>query len=244
MRRRYLSHCLLFSALLFFHSCHIQIENDRRIAISGTVVDNEGSPLPNITIRSEVLGEVIGSSVSDENGNFDFVSLEAQGNFGLDILVNVKPSSYGYDDYYFDLGYDYNTGLPENSQYSGKRFYNPFTSRDRSNYDLGRIQLNEIATLNLFLNNLSGDDNVVAYYLEYTNDVCLIDINEENTPDECMIFQGEYVVILDPMSQNTQIELQSQLGTTVFLKYQLNGAPEQTISIPLTKTENTYVFEY
>lgn len=244
MKRKYFGQILIISALLLFQSCHIQIENNRRITISGTVVDSQGSPISNISIRSEVFGEVIGASVSDENGKFEFVSLEAQSSKGLDILVNVKPSSYEYDNYYYGFDNDYGTGLPENDEYSGKRYFNPSSNREESSYNLGRIQLNEIATLSLFLNNLPGDENVVSYYLEYTNDVCKIDVNLESSPDECVITQGDYITVLDPESQNTQVNLQSQLGTSVFFKYQLNNQPEQTISIPLTNSENSYVFEY
>jgi len=243
MKRKFLTPIIILATIILFQSCHIQIENDRRIAISGTVVDGSGNPIPNINVRSEVNGEILGTSNSDENGNFEFVSLEAENYYGLNIVVNVKQYSYEDGDYYYGYDYGYGTGLPENSNYSGKRYFNSNSDRERSTYNLGQIQLNEPATLTLFLNNIPGDTNSLAYTFEYDSAVCQIDITGQNPEETCKIF-NDYYNLLDANSTNTQISIESQRNSIVNFKYILNNEPEQTISIPLSNPENTYVFEY
>jgi hypothetical protein len=233
----------VLGTLLLLQSCHVQIENDRRIAVNGRVVNSEGNPIQNISVRCETNGEILGEGVSDENGNFKFVSLESENSSVLDILVNVKQNSYDYDEFYYDLNYAYGTGDPENEEYSGVRYSNTENNRDRSSYNLGQIQLNGFATLNLLLNNNPGDENFVSYLLEYTNDVCQIELNETNNEIDCR-FSEDYFTVLEPESTNTEVTLKSQLGTIVLFNYQINNEPAQIISIPLTNPVNTYVFEY
>lgn len=230
-------------ALFLFQSCHIQIENNRRIVVKGSVADAAGNPIENISIFTKRYGETLGASISDANGNFQFVSLEAEGSGGLSIMVNLKPSNYGYDDYYYNSNQGYNSEQLQNADFSGTIYFNDDINRTRSIYDLGQIQLNKIAALKLILKNSPGDANTISYSLEYAAPICQIDVNAPNGQEECQIID-DYYPVLDPTSENVEINLESQLGTNVLFKYQLNNQPEQTVSIPLTNPQNSYVFEY
>lgn len=236
MKPKYISQILLLGILLLFQSCQIDIMNNRRILVKGRIVDSQNNPVANISVRSETsYDSTLGETVSDKNGNFQFTSLLTEGMYPYDITVNVKPHSYYWDDRNID-------GRLENSNYSAKRYFNNTRNRDISSYDLGTIQLNEVAKFTLLLNNTPGDTNTLAYKLEYETAICKIDLNV-NGPEDCQIEDPTYIQ-LDSTTSNMQINLESQLGTTVVFKYILNSQPEEIISIPLTNPETTYVFEY
>lgn len=235
MTRKYTSQLILLGILLLFQSCEIDIMNNRRILVQGSIVDSANNPIPNISVRSETYNTTLGEAISDANGQFRFTSLEAEGNYPLDIVVNMESTSYA-------SGVSYNYGSLENPQYSGKHYFKNSRNRNDSNYNLGKIQLNEVAKLTIFFNNMPGDTNMVAYKLEFESAICQINLNAIHTQN-CQ-YLDDYYNQLYPDNSNFQSNLYSQLGTTVLLKYILNNQPEQTISIPLTKLETTYVFEY
>lgn len=217
-------------------SCDPQIMDDRRILVKGNIVDSENNPVANIAVRCQTYGLVLGEAVSDARGHFEFTSLDAESYNGLNIMVNMKSGSYHYDDdYFFDA--------TENPAYSAKQYFNILNNRPATTYNLGAIQLRDAARLTVFFNNIPGDNNSVAYKFEYDSAVCEIDLNLPDFED-CSHDEYNYYRQLDINSANFQTNLNSQLGTSVLFKYILNNEPEQTISIPLTNTENTYVFEY
>ena len=237
MERKFIS-TLLLGILLLFQSCQVQISNDRRILITGNIVDSSNNPLSNISVRCGTKGEILGETVSDANGHFQFTSLESDSYYSLDIMVNLQSNAY-------DWGSNYNTELIENTAYSAKHYYvdlNDFRDREKSSYNLRRIELKEPAELLFLLNNIPGDNNTLSFILEYEKTICEIDLNSIDH-ETCLVIEDTNRQ-LDENSSNTQFNLKSQLGTTVIFKYILNNDPEQTISIPLTNSENTYVFEY
>lgn len=236
MKRKYFFQLLSLGVLLLFHSCDPQIKDDSRILIKGSIVDGNNNPIPNISVRSQVYNSTLGEAITDVNGQFQFTSLEVENNYSLNIRVNLKP----YDDYYYD---NYIFNETENPDYSGKNYYSNSTNRSATTYNLGQIQLNKAARLTVLFNNIPGDANNVAYKLEYKSAICEINLGELNNPEDCSV-NDDYYHQLDINTTNFQTNLNSQLGTTVLLKYIMNNEPEQTISILLTNIDNTYVFEF
>jgi hypothetical protein len=210
--------------------------NDRRILVKGKIVDSENLPIPNIKVRTETYDVIVGEAVSDADGKFQFTSLDAKSYNGLNIMVNIK-----YDSYYY--GGDYYNDATNNPAYSAKKYFNDLDNRPASTYDLGTIQLRDAAQLTVLFNNISGDNNNVAYKFEYDSAVCQIDLNIPDSED-CAQDESNFYSQLDANTANFQTVINGQLGTTVLFKYILNNEPEQTISIPLNNTENTYVFEF
>lgn len=241
MKRKYLFTLLFLGFLFLLHSCEPEIRDDRRILVKGSIVDSQNNPVANISVRCQAYSTILGQAVTDANGQFQFTSLEVESYNPLNILVNVKSNNYYNDGYdYYDGGFNYD--LTENSDYSGKQYFSNFQNRPAATYNLEKIQLNEAARLALLFTNIPGDNNAIAYKLEYDSAICLVNLNL-NDSEECH-FDDDFYQQLDINSTNFQINLNSQLGTTVILKYILNNEPEQSISIPLTNLENTYVFEY
>lgn len=236
MKIKYISRLMLImGVLLLFQSCEIRVMDDHRILIKGSVVDGENNPIPNIPIRSHAYSEIFGETLTDANGKFEFTSLEAENYYRLEIGVNIKSNIY-----YYDGGYSYD--LTENPDYSGKQYFNDTRSRNATTYNLGEIQLNKAARLTILFNNIPGDNNAVAYKVEYQSAICEIDLIR-NDPENCLV-NDDYYQQLDINTPNFQTTFNSQLGSNVLVKYILNNEPEQTISIPLTNTDNTYVFEF
>lgn len=241
MKRKCLIPLYFMGILLLLQSCEPEIKDDFRILVKGSIVDSQNNPVPNISVRCQTYSIILGQAVSDANGQFQFTSLEVESYNSLNILVNMKSNNYydwNYDYYEGGLNYD----LTENPDYSGKQYFSNSQNRPAATYNLEKIQLNEASRLAVLFTNIPGDNNAVAYKLEYDSAICLIDLNL-NDSEECH-FDDDFYQQLDINSNNFQINLNSQLGTTVKLKYILNNDPEQTISIPLTNLENTYVFEY
>ncbi|WP_310993927.1 carboxypeptidase-like regulatory domain-containing protein [Aequorivita marina] len=235
MKRKHITQIILvMGILLLFQSCELKVMDDRRVLIKGSVVDSSNNPIANISVRSMASGEILGETYSHTNGSFQFTSLEAENNYGVSILVNMNPNN------------NYNEGniydRTEDSIYSAKKFYSNSSKRNATTYNLGKIQLNKTARLDVFFNNVAGDNNSVAYKFEYVKAICDINLDNNNTED--CYYNANYYQQLDINTLNFQTNLYSQLGTTVILKYILNNEPEQVIEIPLTNTENNYVFEF
>lgn len=235
MEKIYKFPLLLFGILLLFQSCELQIMDNRRIIIKGNIVDSSNNPIPNIPVRCQTYGEILGETFSDANGQFQFTSLEAETDYTQDIMINMKAGTYYYDE-------SYNIELIENKNYTGKQYFSNSNKRNATTYNLGQIQLNDTARLEIKFNNIPGDNNSVAYKFEYDGVICEINLNL-NGSEDCEI-NYDYYKQLDINSTDFQTTLNSQLGTTVIFKYILNSEPEEIISIPLTNLENTYVFEY
>lgn len=236
MKRSPLFPMLLLLVGVWLQSCDPQIMDDRRILVKGSILDAQNNPVPNIKVRCQTYALVLGEAVSDANGQFQFTSLDAESYNGLNIMVNMKSGSYYYDD---DFYYD----AIDNPAYSAKHYYTTETNRPAQTYDLGTVKLNDAAQLTVFFNNLPGDNNSVTYKFEYDGSICKTDLTSPES-ENCDLDDNDYYQLIDSSTENFQVDINSQLGTTVLLKYAFNNEPEQTISIPLINTENTYVFEY
>ncbi|WP_313114684.1 carboxypeptidase-like regulatory domain-containing protein [Aequorivita sediminis] len=236
MRRKHLFQYLLFGIVLLFQSCEVDIMNDKRVLVTGTIVDSSNNPIPNISVRSQTTrNAILGEAISDENGQFEFTSLMSKPPYNFYIAVNSKPFGEIWH-------HSYDTELIENIDYSAKAFGDESNNRNVSTYNLGVIQLNKYAKLNLHINNIPGDSNTLEFKLNYDSAICKVDLNG-NDLNQCVDEDFEFR-FLDSEYSDIYINVESQLGTTVDFIYKLNDGPEQTISIPLTNPENTYVFEY
>ena len=219
---------LLLITLVFFTGClgdDVDIENNRRILVTGKVMDSLGIPLPNISIVTSANNDALGQTYSDAAGNFSLISLDEQFD-PLDIFINV-------DNFY-------NTTITNDFT---NRSYLSGEHTNRLLYDLGTIILGKRAILNLSFNNIPGDENTLIYEIKFTPANCELPLNTLNPPQNCDLvasIEGDF----NSISENRTIYVESVLGTHVILEYSLNFEPIQTIEIPLTNPESNYVFEY
>lgn len=82
----------------FIISCDVFYEDNKRLYFAGTVIDEEGIPIKNIPVEALTYGptgisygqfiEVLGEGVTDENGNFNLVTLSPEGDAKIVIDIN------------------------------------------------------------------------------------------------------------------------------------------------------------
>lgn len=209
-----------------FSSCEkLDISDNQRLLIKGKIVDPNGEALVNIPIKTQAVNHILAKTTTDNNGNFEFTSLNANTD-PLHVLINIAAN--------FELE-------NENPDYASK----VFTSKGANEQlllDLGTVTLNDVGSFSLLLKNLPGDNNTVQYSLSYTSKVCRLPL-EFNSQDTCQ-FDQSTEGFLDATSQNRTLGYESITGTNAVFEYKLNDEPTQTIEIPVTNPPATYVFEY
>ncbi len=212
---------------LFVSGCYdpLNIENNRRVYVTGKIVDIDGNPIPNITVKTEGGNDIIDFTKSDILGNFEMISLDELTD-PLSILINTESQF----------------GNLNNDQYSGKVFFSEINN-NFIDYPLGNIVLRPMAELNFQLVNNPGDENVLTYSLNIVYDICNVNMDIDGFGGDCQL-QGGFPTTLTPNSENIDSIYYSIQGTTAIFEYQLNNDPAQTVEIPLTNPQNTYVFEY
>ena len=221
MKHHFYKILTLLVLLFAIASCEkLDITNNERILVKGTVVDQNGNPLQNIPFYTEAFSKKLASANSDASGKFEFTSLNVN-NTSLKVLVNR----------------DYENQLPE---YSSQIYTSQMVNRDLL-IDLGTITLGAVGTLSIYLRNQSGANNL-EYTLSYTSKVCYLPLsgNGNTSCDLDQIENGAY----GPTSQNQNISRESILGSAALFEYSLNNEPKQTIEIPVTNPTTNYVFEY
>lgn len=201
----------------------VDIENNRRILVKGKIIDPQGVPIPNISVLTSGFGDELGRTSSDSDGNFKLISLDEQFD-PLDIFINYENFT-NTQDFYSSLAY-----------------YSP-EHTDRVLYDMGTIVLGKRATLNLILKNSSGTEDILNYEIKFTPSLCELPLNMTNPPENCDLSQNRSGS-LSPSSENQPFYINSIQNSNVIFEYSINDGPTQTIEIPLTNEENTYVFEY
>lgn len=225
MKHHFYKILILSVLLLATASCEkLDITNNKRILVKGTVVDQNGNALKDIPLYTEAFSKNLASAHSDASGKFEFTSLNVS-NTPLKVLVNRAHAL------------DYENELPE---YSSKIYTSQMTNRDLL-LDLGTITLGGVGTLSIYLRNESGDNNL-EYTLSYTSKVCHLPLSGSgNTTCELDQIENE---AYGPTSQNQNISRESILGSVALFEYSLNNEPKQTIEIPVTNPTTNYVFEY
>ncbi len=219
---------LLLTILVSLTGClgdDVDIENNRRLLIKGKITDTQGNALPNISVITSSFGDALGETKTDAVGNFRLVSLDEQFD-PLDIFINVNDF--------------YNPNI--NEDYGSRRYLSP-EHTNRVLYELGTIVLGKIASLNISLNNIAGDENTLSYEVKFTPSVCELPLNVLNPPDNCNLAESSSGN-LTSSSENQIVPIYSVQGSNVIFEYSLNGGSLQTIEIPLTNEDNNYVFEY
>lgn len=220
----------LFLVFLCFciAGCEPNIENNKRLLVSGQLLDTEGTPLPNILVSAKVGTYTLGQQRSNAAGKFQFASLESYDD-ALEIHVNEP---------YKDPDTTYTTFSYRNIATHGER--------DRNTYDLGAITLAEMVDFHLEIKKSSKEAKnlQVTFSLQdthcqstYQNSVEITDKSECH-PIKTISAQ------LDTKNPAFDRTFKVIKGTEVHLEYQLNDQEKEQVNIPLTAQKNSYVLEY
>ncbi len=148
-----------FILCLLLQSCY-DIDDNRRVLVTGNLVDNNGAPISGITVESRGSSTVLGFNTSDENGDFSFTSLES--NAG-DFSIYIHPESER-DTLYTSLIYTNEENISESSIEDNKR--------GQKAYDLGNVTLPKFAFLEIAVNRTSKTQDTLNYTLTISDAYC------------------------------------------------------------------------
>ena len=205
-----------FILILGLMGCAVDYEDNRRAHFSGSLVEEDGNPLANI--RVELLVETFGfknsnfptinSTVTDENGNFELLSIEPKNkvlylDFGSGVLSLLR--------------------LQESGNNSG-----PY-------YDLGELKINSSARLDvLFIDESESNDTVYVEY-EYKRYRPLnnfpegwIDAFENDREDLPEIVQNRRTIIPNPQYE---LSINTLLNSEINVRYSIGESLEESDNI-------------
>lgn len=225
-------HLAILLILVAVFSCEdTEIQNNIRVLVQGTVVDQNVQSITNANIRiyadADAFGAdrvLLGEGVSDASGNFSVTSL-----FGPNTLFLVDVS-FGNQ---FST-YRYQTNTEE------------FTP-DNLTFNLETVELKALTNFTYNIIRESGEDNTLQYRFTYFDANCT-EVYEEGVLDESqsycnsMRFTGSTLNNLSPNAENRSffVPLQSQ----VEFSYSLNEGDEVSEIITINSADYAFEFSY
>ena len=225
---------LLFSCLLFIFGCdEVLIEENRRIEIKGSVNSITNEPVPDLKIFaagategnfSTNTNKLLGKGSSNENGDFDFISLDS---YSHGLVIAINPSEIEVD-----------------STYASLYFYDP-SGEHSSAYDLQDISIPRKINFQLDIRNTSGTSDTLKYVLDFERPV-LKYIYESGRFVENDSGGASYITIREhrPESDPLSLSLPIMEGSEFVFAYRLGDSPLEEIAIPVNTENNSYDFEY
>ena len=231
MKTRLLIALCCFALIL---SCDpLVLENNTRVLVKGSVQDSNGMPIANAEIlvyakkgsgiptTAEIDKNMLGSNVSDAQGNFSVTSILARDD---EFTVEVKSSNE------FSL-YVYQTNTEE------------YIPSDLI-FNIPTITLSKLSTVDFNIAKTSSEENTLQYNFRYVADFCFevydeeeLDVNESLCP-----FEEGFGQNLNLDNPNASGDFIAPLGSIVQFNYSLNGEPTQTETFTLN--QDTYNFEF
>lgn len=82
---------LAFGLFTLFCHCSFDIANNQRILVTGRFIDYSGNPIPGIEVSNVSQHNILGSSLSDNNGAYQFYSIVSR-NHESSVVVNREES--------------------------------------------------------------------------------------------------------------------------------------------------------
>lgn len=213
--------------LFIMSSCdYVEIENNRRIVVSGQVLDFNRNALPEVEVSVTANNIILGIDETNTNGHFEVLSLETE-NQSLNFLVG----SNQFNTNFTSVSYVIN----ENAEV-----------RTANDYDLGVVIIGRRAGLNVAI---EKETNSTAEELEYSvrfmGANCSFVISRGQVMEDAECYQEENLSgRLNAERPSAEFSLSSILDTMVAFEYSINGAPSQTILINLTDRNNDFTFTY
>ena len=226
---------LSFALSFCIHGCY-DIENNRRVAVMGSLVNDTGDPIKGILIQSSGNDNVLGHATSDESGMFSFTSLESNaGDFSIDINPN-----YSRDTLYLPISYinGYRSTLVALDAYNG--------NRSQNSYDLGTIQLRRPAYLDLMIKRTSTANDTLHWTVTLPENFCenyFLKSNIDTTRTRCFASFTQSGT-LKPGDEDQNPGFGTIKNAAAIFEYTINSGAHQRISIPISQYNTSYVFEF
>lgn len=210
---------LLFFIGSFFFQC-TDIENDRRLLVRGNITTSNNEALANLQVQTTAGGAVLGSSVSDELGNFEFISLVT----GMSLQVEVPEN--------FQLTNDEGSTM-------FRSFFVPISNIENNLLELDKIRIYPFAKVKF--NFLRQENNEQVFVLlerklfqslnenVYSYNYQQIDYSQEITPFfyqkfNLFISQNQDFELIEIVQKNEFYRMSYQIGNNepVELEFEIN----------------------
>lgn len=229
---------IVFLIALVLYSCEVNFEQDSRIIVEGTVVNEVEEPVGGAQISvytrranggfitapgpSGSSDYLLGRNFSSENGTFQVVSLlDRDEDFSI-IAARENYSTYEYARSTVDY-------LPEDLT-----------------FDLETIVLKEVGTINYNIQRDSGLDQSIAFSFVYIEPYCLAYYNEEG-----LVLESSYCFeersfsrTLNNNLPNLEGNFKTPLGTIVEFTYTINDNEQITETFILDQENYEFTFSY
>jgi len=224
---------IAFALILFLQGCY-DIDNNRRVLVTGNLVDENGSPISGITVESRGSGTVLGFNTSDESGDFSFTSIESNAS---DFSIYVNPET-AQDTLNASLTYTNQENFSESPIENYKRSQNL--------YDLGNVTLRQIAFLEIVVNRTSGTLDTLNYTVKISEAFCQNYFAEEkiDTLRSRCFYKEEHSGSLLSESEDLELGYKTLKNSNAIFTYSMNSGKKEHIIIPIDQYNTRYVFEF
>ena len=226
--KSFLTGCVLMMVL----NCEVQLEDNTRILVEGTIIDENNSPISDAKISVQTKR----SNYSD--GENQYVRGEgysnAEGKFSVTSLYD-KDEDFAIE---IDGGEDYST-------YVYKTNTLEYTPLDLT-FNLETVSLKKLATFNYHIERTSGESNTLRYTFKYIEGFCL-EYYEGTTLNEFQssCYQEQVVSqFLNDSYPDVQWLLSIPFGDVVEFTYAINDEPEITEFITINEDNYDFTFTY
>ena len=226
--RFFFSYCLLLTSV----SCEVRLEDDTRIVVEGTIIDQNNLPISNAKIsvqtrRSNFSGGenqyILGEGYSNTNGQFSVISLyDGDEDFAIEINGGDNYSTYVY-----------------------KTNTINYTPLDLT-FNLETVSLKKLASFNYNIVRTSGVSNTLRYSFKYIEGFCL-EYYEGTTLNEYQssCYQEQVVSqFLNDSYPDVEWLLSIPFGDVVEFTYAINDEPEITEFITINEDNYDFTFTY
>lgn len=222
---------LLLPCLLFSCSDEIQVEDNRRLFVSGSIAGNEPAGISIVSTGTFDLmsndnnpDKILGSGKSDQNGKFNFVSLDT---YTHDILISVNSETL--NDYKDNLGSYY--------------FYDD-SGKHQLSYNLGEIDLPQKIIFEFNVRNISGTTDTLYYTFDYEKPVKYFVKSAAGFEDieENISYRQAYEML--PLSEPRAHQFNVAGGSDLKFSYTFGDQEGEEITIPVNSETTSYDFEY
>lgn len=226
--------CCLVTTFCFYSCQDIDIENNKRITVSGKVVDQDGNLLNDINVQSVVEEYTLGAGSSNASGDFSYVSLQSYSNDFVTLINRRK-------------GFNFNQSPSINQNYATARIINydedDFLRVDK--YELGSFEIPKVASLELTIDKISSEEKNLDWSLRLKSTNCDYAYRDTIEAVENSCYEVYYIARnQDSIKPDYQGRFYSLASSPAVFTYTINNGATQSITIPLTNASNNYVFEY
>ncbi len=229
---------LLFSLVLlvscFDHS--VSVVGDKRMQVSGNILDTQNTPLGNINViasgsESTILNarpeEILGEGFTNAAGEFSFVSLDTDNSF-----YGVSINHQNHENYDID--------------YATIHFLDSIGSRENS-FELVNINLPKTQRFELKIENTTGRNDTLFYRFTYHATELYQGLNSNSFDENSFRFQTEteYWNRLLPGENEMTIVTPTLANSNIQFKYKFSAeAVYDTINIEITPENPVYEFNF